>query len=94
MPYMVYCLDKPGHAHVRADNRAAHLDYLKSPTWAPKIISAGPLLTDDGTGMVGSLILMDFKDRSEADAFLAGDPYGKAGLFASVSVRPWKKVLP
>ena len=44
--------------------------------------------------MVGSLILMDLKDRGEADTFLASDPYGKAGLFASVSVRPWKKVLP
>ena len=92
MPYMVYCLDKPGHAHVRADNRAAHLDYLKK--WSDKLIAAGPLLTDDGSGMIGSLILMDFKDRGEADNFLAGDPYGKAGLFASVSVRPWKKVLP
>lgn len=94
MPYMIYCLDKPGHAHVRADNRAAHIDYLKSPTWAGKLIAAGPLMTDDGSGMIGSLILMDLKDRSEADDFLAGDPYGKAGLFASVSVRPWKKVLP
>ena len=92
MPYMIYCLDKPGHAHVRADNRAAHLDYLKK--WSDKLIAAGPLLTDDGSGMVGSLILMDLKDRGEADTFLASDPYGKAGLFASVSVRPWKKVLP
>ena len=92
MPFMIYCLDKPGHAHVRADNRAAHLDYLKK--WSDKLIAAGPLLTDDGSGMVGSLILMDFKDRGEADDFLAGDPYGKAALFASVSVRPWKKVLP
>ena len=92
MPFMIYCLDNPGHAHVRADNRAAHLDYLKK--WSDKLIAAGPLLTDDGSGMVGSLILMDFKDRGEADDFLAGDPYGKAALFASVSVRPWKKVLP
>jgi uncharacterized protein YciI len=92
MPYMIYCLDKPGHAHVRADNRAAHLDYLKK--WTDKLIAAGPLLTDDGSGMVGSLILMDLKDRGEADTFLAGDPYGKAGLFASVTVRSWKKVLP
>jgi uncharacterized protein YciI len=93
MPFMIYCLDKPGHAHVRADNRAAHLDYLKAQ-WMDKIIVAGPLLSDDGAGMVGSLLLMDLKDRAEADAFVAGDPYGKAGLFASVSVRPWKKALP
>lgn len=93
MPYMIYCLDKPGHGHVRADNRAAHLDYLKT-RWAEKVIAAGPLLTEDGNGMIGSLLLMDFVDRTEADSFVADDPYNKAGLFASVSVRPWKKVLP
>lgn len=93
MAFMIYCLDKPGHAHVRADNRAAHLDYLKSK-YMDRVIAGGPLLTDDGNGMIGSLLLMDFKDRAEADAFVADDPYGKAGLFASVSIRPWKKVLP
>jgi uncharacterized protein YciI len=44
--------------------------------------------------MNGSLIILDVADRAEADAFVAGDPYGKAGLFESVQVRPWKKVLP
>jgi uncharacterized protein YciI len=29
-----------------------------------------------------------------ADGFAAGDPYGKAGLFASVRVTPWRKVIP
>jgi len=93
MPYMIYCLDKLGHAHVRADNRAAHLDYLKA-NGADKVIAAGPLLTEDGNNMVGSLLLMDFGTRGEVDSFVADDPYSKAGLFASVSVRPWKKVLP
>ena len=30
MLYVVYCLDKPGHAAVRAENRSAHVEFLKS----------------------------------------------------------------
>ena len=77
---------------IRADNRNAHLDYLK--TFGNAIFAAGPLLDDAGTGMVGSLLVMDLPDRAAVDRFLAGDPYGNAGLFASVRVSPWRKVIP
>jgi len=30
MHYVLYCLDKSGHSQIRADNRNAHLDYLKT----------------------------------------------------------------
>jgi uncharacterized protein YciI len=92
MPFFIYCVDKPGHAHVRAANRAAHLEYLKG--FADRVLAGGPTLTEDGTGMTGSVLLMDLPDRAAAEAFCAGDPYGKAGLFESVVIRPWKKVLP
>jgi uncharacterized protein YciI len=92
MHYVLYCLDKSGHSQLRADNRNAHLDYLKK--FGAAIFAAGPLLDDAGTGMVGSLLIMDFADRAAVDAFLAGDPYSRAGLFASVRVTPWRKVYP
>ena len=44
--------------------------------------------------MIGSLLIIDFPDRAAADSFAAGDPYGRAGLFASVRVSPWRKVIP
>ena len=92
MQFMIYCLDKPDAAAVRAANRAAHLDYLKG--FARQVVAAGPLLSDDGAAMTGSLLLMEFGARAEAAAFAAGDPYGKAGLFRSVTITPWRKVLP
>ncbi len=92
MQYVLYCLDKTGHSQIRADNRNAHLDYLK--TFESAIFAAGPLLDDAGTSMIGSLLVMDFPDRAAVDRFLAGDPYGKAGLFASVRVSPWRKTVP
>lgn len=91
MFFAVQCLDKPGHAQVRAENRAAHLDYLKR--FGRRVAAAGPLLGDDGQQMVGSLLVLEFEDRAALDAFLAGDPYAKAGLFRSVEVRPWRKAI-
>jgi hypothetical protein len=52
------------------------------------------LQSDDGNSMTGSLLIMDFPDRAAVEAFAAGDPYAAAGLFESVVIRRWKKVLP
>lgn len=90
--FVVHCKDKPGAAQVRLDNRAAHLDFLK--THLARVVLAGPVQTDDRTGMVGSVLVLDFTDRAELDAMLAQDPYAQAGLFESVTVLPYKKVLP
>lgn len=92
MHFVIYCQDKAGHQQVRLDNRPAHVEYLKAN--ADKIVAAGPLLSDDGEGMVGSTLIMAFADRAEADAWAANDPYAKAGLFESVTITPWKKVFP
>lgn len=91
MLYVAYCLDKPGHAPIRAENRPAHLEFLKK--YPAQIVIAGPVLSDDGQQMVGSLFILEFENRAEVDGFLKNDPYAKAGLFASVDVRPWRKVI-
>ena len=44
--------------------------------------------------MIGSLLILDLADRKAAEEFAADDPYGKAGLFESVTIHPWRKVLP
>jgi uncharacterized protein YciI len=90
--FVVHCQDKPGAQQLRIDNRANHLEYLKSHL--DKVVMAGPVQTEDRTGMVGSVLVLDFPTREELDAFLAGDPYARAGLFAAVTVLPYKKVLP
>ncbi|MDO8608438.1 MAG: YciI family protein [Phaeospirillum sp.] len=90
--FAVHCKDKPGHLQTRLDNRAAHLEYMKANI--DKIVIGGPLQTDDRQGMIGSLLVLDFTDRAALDAFLADDPYAKAGLFESVTATPFKKVFP
>jgi uncharacterized protein len=92
MAFYFLCKDKPGASQVRGDNREAHLAYLGS--FSDKIIAAGPLQNEAGDGMIGSLLVMNFETRAEADKFAADDPYAKAGLFASVEIGRWKQVYP
>ena len=88
--FVVHCKDKPGAARVRLDNRTAHLDFLKG--YGAKVVMAGPVLTDDRQSMVGSVLVLDFVERAELDAFLAADPYARAGLFEGITVLPWRRV--
>ncbi|MBP2311337.1 YciI family protein [Azospirillum soli] len=92
MLYMFHCTDKAGAAQVRLDNRAAHLAYLESI--GERLYAAGPLLSDDGQAMVGSLLIVDCADGAAAQDFAANDPYAKAGLFENVTIRPWRRVFP
>ena len=92
MQFVIYCLDQPNAAQIRATNRPAHIEYLKGFT--KSIVVAGPLLAEDGAGMIGSLLVMDFADRAEAERFSQNDPFRKAGLFQSIAITPWRKTLP
>ncbi len=90
MLYAVTAIDKPNALETRLANRAAHLEYAA----ALPLAIGGPMFADDGTSMIGSLLVIEAEDRAALDALLAADPYAKAGLFASVTVRPFKKVFP
>ncbi len=92
MLYTIQCVDRPGSAELRQKTRPAHLEYVKANF--DKIVSAGPVLSDDGERMMGSLFIVEVADRTEAEAFSANDPYRKAGLFESAVVRRFKQVVP
>lgn len=93
MLYAIICVDNPGCLDVRKANREAHLAHIKgSPALTGgAIVQAGPFLDVNGE-MCGSLLIYD-GDQAGAEAWAAADPYAKAGLFRSVEVRPWKKVV-
>lgn len=81
--------DKAGALEVRKANRDAHLAYLKETGCVQQ---AGPLLNADGD-MTGSLIILDLPDMAAAKAWRDGDPYGVAGLFESVQLIQWNRVI-
>jgi uncharacterized protein YciI len=89
MRVALICIDKPGHLHVRQENRPAHLDHINT---SGVVEMAGPFLSESGE-MVGSLVILNVEDLDAARDWAANDPYAKAGLFQSVDIREWKKVI-
>jgi len=90
MLYAIICIDKPGAIEVRKANRDAHLAHIRGTEGA--IQQAGPFLDAAGE-MCGSLLIYDAPDRATVEAWCAADPYAKAGLFQSVEIRAWKRVV-
>jgi uncharacterized protein YciI len=88
--YTLTCLDKPGALDLRMATRQAHLDFVASLDGAVKL--GGPFL-DEADGMVGSLLIVEAEDQAGAKAIAAADPYGKAGLFESVTIRPFRLTI-
>jgi len=89
MRVALICRDKPDHLHIRQENRPAHLAYLAE---TGVVEMAGPFLNEAGQ-MTGSLLVLNVETLSQAQNWAANDPYAKAGLFESVMVSEWKKVV-
>ena len=81
--------DKPDSLDLRMATREAHVGYLKS---SDCVEQAGPIL-DDAGAMIGSLIILNVEDMTQAEAWAANDPYANAGLFQSVQLIPWNRVI-
>lgn len=81
--------DKSGALQTRKDNRDAHLAYIDA---TGVVAQAGPLLDEAGE-MCGSLIILEVADMDAAQAWADNDPYAKAGLFESVTLTRWKRVI-
>ena len=90
MLYALICEDKPDSEALRKSVRSAHLEYIGGFD----VRFAGPMLADDETTMIGSIIVLAAADRQAAEQFAASDPYGLAGLFAQVTIRPFRQVIP
>ena len=89
MAYMIATYDKPGHEHVRDAVRASHLEFLEANV--DKVIAGGGFWNDEGTSVIGGLILLDVDSRAEAEAFIAKDPFSSADLFARIDFVRWRQ---
>jgi len=92
MIYAITLIDRPQAAELRQRVRPVHKEYLAAV--ADRIAFAGPLTSDDGAAMIGSLLVIDFESRAAAYAWLADEPFTKAGLYASTSVHAFVNLWP
>ncbi len=66
-----------------------HIDYLRSQKNI--LVISGATTSDDGKEFVGSLLIVNTKTRAEAQAFVDGDPFTKAGMFTKVTITRMNK---
>jgi len=86
--FALICRDKPGHLQTRVDTRPSHLAYMAETS---VVQFAGPLIENGDP--CGSLVVIEAADREAAAEWAAKDPYAQAGLFTSVEVIEWRKVI-
>jgi hypothetical protein len=99
---MLYALvgqDVPDSLDKRLAARPAHLERLQALQQQGRLLLAGPFPAIDGNdpgpaGFTGSLIVAEFATLADAQSWADADPYVAGGVYASVSVKPFKKVLP
>jgi uncharacterized protein YciI len=87
--FLVIGHGKPGVEVARQALGAAQRRWFGEPGHRDGVILCGPLLSDDG-GWVGSALLVQPGDRAAVEAMLAGAPYVRAGLYASVEIHDWQ----
>lgn len=92
MIHTFFLLDKPGRSELRQRMRPEHKAYLAAV--ADRIAFAGPLVADDGQTMIGSLLAIDFDSREAAQAWLADEPFTRAGVYASSSIHAFMNLWP
>lgn len=99
MLYAIYGKDVTNSLPIRRRVRAAHLERVKILADEGRLLIAGPLPAIDSpdpgpAGFSGSLIVAEFESLEDAEQWIAGDPYSSEGVFESVHVRPFVRVLP
>lgn len=99
MLYAILGEDVPDSLELRKAHRPAHLARLQALQDEGRLLLAGPFPAIDSpdpgpAGFTGSLIVAEFASQEAAEAWAAADPYASGGVFASVTVRPFRKTLP
>lgn len=99
MLYAIIGEDIANSLERRLATRPAHLERLKKLQDEGRLVLAGPFPAIDNidpgpAGFSGSLIVAEFSSLQAAQTWADADPYVAAGVYAGVSVKPFKKVFP
>ena len=99
MLFMIVGEDVENSLDKRVQTRPAHLERLKQLQAEGRLLIAGPnpaIESEDPgeAGFTGSLIVAEFDSLDVAKRWADADPYVAAGVYARVSIKPFKKVFP
>jgi uncharacterized protein YciI len=85
--FALHALDRPDALPSRLEHYAAHRAFVETaPQAGLTVVLSGPLQTDDGDMMTGSLFIIEAPDRATVEAFAQADPFSRAGIWGSVTI--------
>lgn len=90
--YVCLCTVDDAKLDLFRDLRASHYAYLLGAQ--DRIVFGGPARVAEGGAPETMIIVVEAASLSEAETFIAAEPYTAHGAFAQVVVRPWSQVLP
>jgi uncharacterized protein YciI len=91
MPFFViYAKDRANSAQARATSMDAHKAY--GAEISDLIRTAGVLLDEAGVS-VGSMFVIEARDKQSVDALVAREPFVTEGVFESVEVHAFRWVI-
>ena len=99
MLYVIIGEDTPDSLEKRLASRPEHLDRMKPLVDAGRVVIGGPMPAIDDenpgdAGFTGSIVIAEFDSLDEAKSWADADPYVAAGVYESVEVTPFLRVLP
>ncbi|MDH2401117.1 YciI family protein [Bradyrhizobium sp. SSUT18] len=87
MLFAIHAIDRAGALPTRLANYEAHKSFLSDTSrFGVKIVMSGPLVSDDGQTMIGSLFLIEAPGRGDVEAFNRADPFAAAGIWEKVAI--------
>jgi len=99
MWYVIYSRDREDSLQARMEARQAHIARLEALLNEGRLLLAGPRPSIDANdpgpaGFQGSLVVARFDSLADARQWADADPYMEAGVYDSVEVTPFKRVMP
>lgn len=99
MLYSIVGTDVENSLPLRKTVRTEHLARLEVLQNEGRLVLAGPHPAIDSNdpgeaGFTGSLVVAEFDDLEAAKTWADADPYVTAGVYANVTVKPFKMVFP
>ncbi|GLS26115.1 YciI family protein [Marinibactrum halimedae] len=99
MLYSFFCEDAPNSLSLRKQHRPAHIDRLTTLLNEGRLILAGPNPAIDAeapaeAGYTGSLIVAQFENLNAAQQWADEEPFLKAGVYQSITVKPFVQSMP
>ena len=94
MLFAIIAQDVENSLTARLEARPAHVERLKVLDSQDRLTLAGPHPHVSEEGFTGSLVVAEFIDLEAAQAWVAEDPYIAAGVYAHVTVKPFKQAFP